>query len=80
MDLEKIECSFKNGLLTVTLPKSAQAQKSCEEDRGETGLGRSSIISSDHSNFFVVRSIAGPVPPPLILILPPIMEDSFIWS
>jgi HSP20 family protein len=27
VDIDKIECSFKNGLLTVTLPKSAQAQK-----------------------------------------------------
>ena len=31
VDLDKIECNFKNGLLTVTLPKSAQAQKAAKK-------------------------------------------------
>ena len=28
VDADKIEANFKNGVLTVTLPKSPQAQKS----------------------------------------------------
>jgi HSP20 family protein len=31
VDLDKIECSFKNGLLTVMLPKTAQAQKAVKK-------------------------------------------------
>jgi HSP20 family protein len=31
VDLDKIECSFKNGLLNVTLPKSPQAQKATKK-------------------------------------------------
>ena len=31
VDLDKIECSFKNGLLTVTLPKTAQAQQAAKK-------------------------------------------------
>jgi len=31
VDADKIEASFKNGVLTVTLPKSAQAQKTAKK-------------------------------------------------
>jgi len=31
VDVDKIEASFKNGVLTVTLPKSAQAQKTAKK-------------------------------------------------
>jgi len=31
VDADKIETSFKNGVLTVTLPKTAQAQKNEEK-------------------------------------------------
>lgn len=31
VDADKIEASFKNGVLTVTLPKSAEAQKTAKK-------------------------------------------------
>jgi HSP20 family protein len=31
IDPEKIEAAFKNGVLTVTLPKTAQAQKTVKK-------------------------------------------------
>lgn len=37
VDLDKIECSFKNGLLTVTLPKTAQAQKAAKKIEVKAG-------------------------------------------
>jgi len=31
VDTDKIEATFKNGVLTVTMPKSAEAQKSAKK-------------------------------------------------
>ena len=35
---EKVEANFKNGILTVTLPKAVEAQKQEEEDRYQGGI------------------------------------------
>jgi HSP20 family protein len=35
IDTDKIAASFKNGILSVTVPKSAEAQKQAQKDRSE---------------------------------------------
>jgi HSP20 family protein len=37
VDADKIEASFKKGLLTVTLPKTAEAQKAAKKIEVKTG-------------------------------------------
>ena len=37
VDIDKIQCSFKKGLLTVTLPKTAQAQKAAKKIEVKAG-------------------------------------------
>ena len=38
VDADKIEANFKKGVLTVTMPKSAEAQKSAKKIDGQGGL------------------------------------------
>ena len=46
VEADKIEASFKNGVLSVTLPKKAEAQKEAKNDRGEGGLVRAAPRSA----------------------------------
>jgi hypothetical protein len=46
VDTDKIEANFKNGVLTVTLPKTVQAQKSEKKIAIKKGLNLVGLCSS----------------------------------
>ena len=49
VDVEKIEASYKSGVLTVTLPKSPEAQKKGEDNSGQREMSR--LLASPHQYF-----------------------------